>query len=235
MLYNPLQYAISAREYELVHTFLARRSPKALQKRVPALPKPSADCDDHAAAVRSASRLFLAIASGLKSWELISARLLSKRGSKRHAPQVAYIKSPPFRLALSLSSILFLHRILFRFLVRLRSRLLSGNAADVRKRYPTLANAITSNLGPAIGASLAGLALAIYPKAQLRSTLAIYAGARSLEFLYNALEGDGYLKNACWYWGSWLLYPLSQGQLLHAFVFDRDCYPTASAEPCYPC
>jgi hypothetical protein len=232
MARNALQYAVSAREYELLHEFLVTRSPRALQKRVPALSKPSADHDYNPAAFRSALRVFLAIASGLKSWELISDRVLFKGGNRRHAPKIAYIKSPSFRLALSLSSILFLHRVLFRFLVRLRSRLLSEKAANLRKRYPKLFTAIASNIGPAVGASLAGLALGIYPKNQLRITLAIYVGARSLEFLYNAIEGDGYLKNMPWWWGSWLLFPLSQGQLFHAFVFDRDCFPTVSSEPC---
>lgn len=231
MARNALQYAVSAREYELLHEFLVRRSPKALQKRVPASSTPSVDHDYNPAAFRSALRAFLAIASGLKSWELISDGVRSKRGHKRLAPKMAYFKSPSFRLALSLSSILFLHRLLFRFLVRLRSRLLSENAANLHKRYPKLFSAVTSSVGPAVGASLAGLALGIYPKDQLRMTMAIYVGARSLEFLYNAIEGHGYLKNMPWWWGSWLLFPLSQGQLLHAFVFDRDCFPSVRSEP----
>jgi hypothetical protein len=229
MTRNTLQYALSAREYELLHDFLVKRSPKAVQKRAHSLSKPSSDHDYNPAAFRSALRVFLATASGLKSWELISERLLSTQRSRRQAPKIAYIKSPSFRLALSLSSILFLHRVLFRFFVRLRSRLLSEKAADLRKRYPKLFNGITSKLGPAVGASLAGLALGIYQKDQLRVTMAIYVGARSLEFLYNAIEGDGYLKNMPWWWGSWLLFPLSQGQLLHAFVFDRDCFPSVSS------
>jgi hypothetical protein len=228
MTRTTLQYALSAREYELLHEFLVKRSPKAVQKRAPTLSKPSSDHDYNPAAFRSALRVFAATAFGLKSWELISERLLYRGNSRKQALKPSYIKSPSFRLALSLSSILFLHRILFRFFVRLRSRLLSEKAADFSKRYPQLFYGITSRLAPAVGASLAGLALGIYPKDQLRVTMAIYVGARSLEFLYNAIENDGYLKNLPWWWGSWLLFPLSQGQLLHAFVFDRDCFPSVS-------
>jgi hypothetical protein len=228
MTRSALQYLLSAREYELLHDFLAKRTPKAVQKRTPHVPKPCSDHDYNPAAFRSALRVFFATASGLKSWDLISARLLSTGKSRKQGPKITYIKSPSFRLALSLSSILFLHRVLFRFFVRLRSRLLSEKAAELRKRYPKLFNAITSKLAPAVGASLAGLALGIYPKDQLRVTMAIYVGARSLEFLYNAIEGNGYLKNMPWWWGSWLLFPLSHGQLLHAFVFDRDCFPAVS-------
>ena len=43
--------------------------------------------------------------------------------------------------------------------------------------------------------------------------------------LYNAIERDGYLKKKPWWVGSWMLFPLAQGQLFHAFVFDRDCAP----------
>jgi hypothetical protein len=231
MTRNTLQYALSTREYELLHDFLVKRSPKAVQKRTPSLPKPSSEHDYNPAAFRSAVRVFLATATGLKSWELISDHLLHRGTTRRQVPKIAYIKSPSFCLALSLSSILFLHRVLFRFFVRLRSRLLSEKAADLRKRYPKLFSGISSKFGPAIGASLAGLALGIYPKDELRVTLAIYLGARSLEFLYNAIEGDGYLKNMPWWWGSWLLFPLSQGQLLHASVFDRDCIPSVSLTP----
>ena len=228
MARNTLQFALSAREYELLHGFLVNRTPKAVQKRVPSVSKPPSDHDYNPAAFRSALRVFLATACGLKSWDLISSRLLSRGKTRRPAPKIAYTKSPSFRLALSLSTILFLHRVLFRFFVRLRSRLLSEKAAELRKRYPRLFNGITSKLAPAVGASFAGLALGIYPKDQLRVTMAIYVGARSLEFLYDAVEGDGYLKNMPWWWGSWLLFPLSQGQLLHAFVFDRDCFPSVS-------
>lgn len=28
-----------------------------------------------------------------------------------------------------------------------------------------------------------------------------------------------------WWWGSWMLQPFAFGQLLHAVVFDRDCFP----------
>ncbi|KAL9124907.1 MAG: hypothetical protein Q9217_005819 [Psora testacea] len=76
-------------------------------------------------------------------------------------------------------------------------------------------------------ASLAGFALSVYPADQLRITIAIYFATRSLEFLYNALEGDGWFKDRPSWWGTWLLMPLATGQLLHAFVFDRDCFPKA--------
>ena len=80
---------------------------------------------------------------------------------------------------------------------------------------------------------MAGFALAVYPKDQLRVTIAIYALSQAAEFAYNLAEDEGWIWGKegsrwerSWWWGSWLLFPLTSGQLLHAFVFDRDCFPT---------
>lgn len=143
----------------------------------------------------------------------------------RNKPKTSLIKSPNFRLSLSLSLILLLHRLLFRFFSRLRSNLLIKDAAPFRSRNPRISRSLTSRLAPALGASLAGFALAIYPADQLRLTIAIYVATRAVEFSYNALENKGWFQNRPWWWGSWIFMPLSTAQLLHAFVFDRDCFP----------
>lgn len=143
----------------------------------------------------------------------------------RIKPKIPILKSPNLRLSLSLSLLLLLHRLLFRFFFRLRSNLLTKDAAPFRRRNPRISRSLTSRLAPAIGASLAGFALGVYPGDQLRITIAIYVATRSLEFAYIALEEDGWFRGKPWWWGSWLLMPVATGQLLHAFVFDRDCFP----------
>lgn len=143
----------------------------------------------------------------------------------RPKPKTAFIKSPNFRLSLSLSLILFLHRFLFRFFSRLRVNLLTKDAAPFRERNPRISKSLTSRLAPAVGASLAGFALGVYPGDQLRLTIAMYAITRAAEFGYNMLENEGWFRNKPRWWGSWMLMPLATGQLLHAFVFDRDCFP----------
>jgi hypothetical protein len=140
--------------------------------------------------------------------------------------KTSFINSPNFRLSLSLSLILFLHRLLHRFFVRLRANLLTEDARPFRRRNPRVSKTLTSQLAPAIGASLAGFALGMYPGDQLRITLAIYIATRALEFMYNALEEEGWFKDRPWWFGSWLLMPMACGQLLDAFVFERDCFPT---------
>jgi hypothetical protein len=136
------------------------------------------------------------------------------------------------RLSLSLSTILLLHRILFRFFTRLRAHLLTPEARPFRQRNKRTSRTLTSSLAPAVGASLAGFALAVYPNDQLRVTISIYALSRAAEFAYNLAEDEGWIwgKEGSrwkrpWWWGSWLLFPFTSGQLLHAFVFDRDTFP----------
>lgn len=130
------------------------------------------------------------------------------------------------RIAVSLSSFLLLHRLLYRFSNRLRIRLLNSKANRLFRRYPTLLRVLTARAAPALGASLSGLTVLGVPNLRLRLTLAIYAGARALEVLYNALESDGYLRRVPrWLRSSTLLFPLAQGQLLYTFLFDRDCFP----------
>lgn len=75
---------------------------------------------------------------------------------------------------------------------------------------------------------MAGFMLSVYPGDQLRVTIAIYALSRAAEFAYNLAEDEGWIWGKFdrpWWWGSWMLMPLASGQLLHAFVFDRDCFP----------
>lgn len=127
----------------------------------------------------------------------------------------------------SLSLILLFHRLLRRFFTRLRESLLTQEAKPFRQRNPRVSRTLTSRLAPAIGSSLAGFFLAVYPGDQLRITIAIYIFTRALEFGYNYSEELGYFRNRPYWFGSWMLMPISCGQLLHAFVFDRDCFPAA--------
>lgn len=141
-------------------------------------------------------------------------------------------RSPNIRLSLSLSALLLFHRLLFRFFSRLRAHLLTPDAQPFRKRNPRTSRTLTSRFAPAVGASLAGFMLGIYPSDQLRITIAIYVLSRAAEVTYNLVEDQGLLwgKKGTrferpWWWGSWMLMPLSCGQLHHAFIFDKDCLP----------
>lgn len=139
------------------------------------------------------------------------------------------------RLSVSLSSILLLYRLLFRFLARLRTHLLDACAQPFRDRNPRASAALTSPYAPAVGASLAGLLLGIYPAKHLRVSIALFAIFRALEFSWNMSEDGGLVwgykqggkvkRERPWWFGSWMLQPLALGQLFHAVTFDRDCAP----------
>ncbi|KAM0800268.1 hypothetical protein BDR22DRAFT_782073, partial [Usnea florida] len=231
ILRNALRYTLSAEEYETFHQYLISRSPTAVKRRAPAPPKYTAlvqtKDEYNGAAIRASLRVFVVTQTSLKLWELIKGSLLSRGKPQRSKPKTSILKSPNLRLSLSLSLILLLHRLLFRFFTRLRSNLLTKDAAPFRRRNPRISKSLTSRLAPAIGASLAGFALGVYPGDQLRITIAIYVATRSVEFAYKALEEDGWFAGKPSWWGSWLLMPVATGQLLHAFVFDRDCFPKA--------
>ncbi|KAF2738181.1 hypothetical protein EJ04DRAFT_429555 [Polyplosphaeria fusca] len=230
ILRNALRYTVSPREYQLLHQYLLSRAP-AVKKR--ALPPRRYDAvargsdDYNAAAVRASLRLAVLTFSGLKAWEFISTKLIARRSPNRPSPRIPVWKSPNVRLTCSLSLILLFHRLLRRFFTRLRESLLAQGAKPFRRRNPRVSRSLTSRIAPAIGSSFAGFFLAVYPGDQLRITVAIYVFTRALEFLYNYLEEQGYFGNTPAWFGSWLLMPVACGQLLHAFVFDRDCFPAS--------
>ncbi len=237
-----LRYSISPREYALLHEYLISRAPKPLQKRTPKpkrFEKLTSDParrndngpDTNVAALRAALRVFLGVYIGFKGWDVLTRKLAERRGKPTAVS--SSVKNPNLRLALSFSSVLLFHKLLHRFFRRLRDQLLEDtkDVARFKKRNPKITELLTSPYTPAVGAALSGAFLGISPPDQLRITIAIYVFTRSLEFSFNALESSGKLWKAeggrPWWFGSWMIMPFACGQLLHAFVFDRDCFPAA--------
>jgi len=103
-----------------------------------------------------------------------------------------------FTFPLSISAILFLHRILFRFFLKLKANILSTSSPEFKQRHPRLSKLLSHNLAPPIGASLAGLAFAIGPADERRLTITVYTLAKALEYAYNRVEDLGYMKNKPW-------------------------------------
>ncbi|KAJ0308829.1 hypothetical protein COL516b_003383 [Colletotrichum fioriniae] len=269
ILRNTLRYTISAKEYATLHKYVLSRS-RLLKRAAPSVTaverivdgdKAAATRQGNAAAaapagagagagravddynaraVRHSLRVFLGTAMALKGWALISTKFLGGKPDPNAKKQPLH-KSPTLRLSLSLSAILLLYRILFRFLNRLRAHLLDPSAAPFRQRNPRTTATLTSPFAPAIGASLAGAFLGVYPAQQLRVTIAIYTLFRALEFGWNLCEEEGMIwgfknggkvkRERPWWWGSWLIQPFAFGQLLHAVVFDRDCFPEETLPP----
>ncbi|PSK42246.1 hypothetical protein B9Z65_4160 [Elsinoe australis] len=230
---NALRYTVSPREYELLHNYLLSKAPAPVKKRAPQPKRYEAmirnGSEYNSASIRASLRVFVAIYTGFKGWEMISEKLLPRRRQGTSATTPPPPKGSNARVAASFSLIHLFHRLLHRFFVRLRASLLESSSAPFRDRNPRTTRALTSTLTPAIGAALSGLFLSVTPASPLRTTIAIYVLSRSLEFSYNALEESRTIfpnGRPSWF-GSWLLMPVCYGQLLHAFVFDRDCFPSA--------
>ncbi|KAJ5542297.1 hypothetical protein N7535_004717 [Penicillium sp. DV-2018c] len=222
-----LRVLLSTKEYRRLHESALKRVP-AIQSKLPSparfdvIARPKNRHGE--AAVRASLRVFVGTGIALKLVDLVIARFQS--GPPQKKARTPLLRSPKFRLSISLSLLLLIHRLLYRFLVRLRANLRTDDAQPFRERNPRISKALTSRLAPAIGASLAGFALGICPQDQLRLTAAIYAGTRSMEFLFNVLDSQGWLDKRPWWFGSWLLMPISFAQLFHAFVFDRETTPS---------
>ncbi|RKF73036.1 hypothetical protein GcM3_095017 [Golovinomyces cichoracearum] len=256
ILRNALRYTISSKEYEALHKYVLSRS-RTVRRRVPPVNvfeqlvgstrpeggndrlhgQPTGDKevswlvyrdDNNAAMIRESLRVFVGATLGLKLWSILR-RIIAPAEKTRRSTKTSLWKCSNLRQSFSLGLILLLHRLLFRFFIRLRTHLLAPAAAPFRKRNINTFKVLTSSYAPAIGASFAGLALGIYPAVLSRITIALYVLSRGVEFAYNLAEEEGWIwKNGkpSW-WGSWLSFPVASGQLLLAFVYDRDCFPKA--------
>ncbi|KAL1301775.1 hypothetical protein AAFC00_005972 [Neodothiora populina] len=233
ILQNALRYTVSAREYRLLHEYLLSRT-SATRKRTPqprryeAIVEHQSGSDFNVTTVRLALRIFTAAYVGFQGWDYVMRRITAwRQGSRSRQNTNRGTRAASCRISASLALILVFHRLLHRFLLRLRTSLLEASASPFRRRNPRIAQILTSLHYPAIGAALSGLSLGICPKSQLRISVAIYTFSRALEFAYNAAEEMGVwgARGKPSWLGSWLIMPFACAQLLHAFVFDRDCFP----------
>ncbi|KAI5299429.1 hypothetical protein KEM55_002176 [Ascosphaera atra] len=220
LLRNALRLTISADEYEAFYRLLEKRTSEKIHSRAlhPTRYRQLASSTNkfRDAALRDSLRTFIAAATAAQLADLLLQRL--KKGAAERIPSL--------RIASSVSLTLLLHRLIRRFLVRLRANLRNDDARPFRDRNPRVAGLLTHRYTPPIGASAAGFALALFPEGHLRSYLALYLFVRALEATYNVVEKKEYFfKEKPWWFGSWLLMPLSVAQLFHAFVFDRETIP----------
>ncbi|EAL93321.1 uncharacterized protein AFUA_2G10260 [Aspergillus fumigatus Af293] len=224
---NALRITLSAKEYKLLHEYIIQRTPPSIKDKAPSPSRYEAIVRSknkhNEAALRASLRVFLVSGGLLKLVEAIVRRIQGDMSKKK--PRSSILHSPNFRLSLSLSLVVLLHRFLYRFFVKLRTNLRTDDARPFRERNPRVSRALTSRYAPAVGASMAGFALGICPQTQLRITAAIYAGTRTMEFVFNALDEKGWFGDRPWWFASWLLMPVSCAQLFHAFVFDRETVP----------
>ena len=173
-----LRYTLSPREYDLLQKYFLSRLPRSVTKRVPRYPPTTADNDDTLSALRTSLRILLSTYFSLRTFDALLP-LLTKSPHTAAPPS----SKPPYRIArisISLSMLLFLHRVLYRFLSRLRIALLSPEAKGFRKRNPRAFRVLGSRVAPVVGSSLAGAALGIWPSGAGRRALAVWMVNRIL-------------------------------------------------------
>lgn len=100
--------------------------------------------------------------------------------------------------SLSLSTLIILHRLLYRFFYQLRSNLQLPEAKTFRQKYPKSSQVFLSPKAPSLAASMAGLALLIHPATDRRVTVSVYTFVKALEFIYNRYEDEGWFQNRPW-------------------------------------
>lgn len=231
--FTPSQLLLSNREYEALRDAVKdsitddprfQHSPVQRAKRLPVRE------NQNAAAFRAATRIYLGTNYGLKAGQALLSYLSARKRStgagsavSAQKPIVAHRR----RFALSLALLLFFHRFLYKTFSQVRLQLLHEKVKVIRERWPRTHDLLTSRLTPGVVASLSGFALGICPKDQLRVTIVIYVLVRAAELAYKGADAVGLLKHKPKWVGSWMLFALAQGQLLHAFVFDNGCFPTA--------
>ncbi|CAI2181267.1 1751_t:CDS:2, partial [Funneliformis geosporum] len=133
------------------------------------------------------------------------------------------IKGLPFdssaRLALSVSTYVIMYKSLVRFFMRLFDPLL--------RKPSSLDDIVCSPLVPPFLAGLlAGPTLLIDRDQPRRIMIAVYILSKSLQFTYHALRQNRIIPKMPWWWGSWLLFPISSSQLISAYLLHPDIFPS---------
>src|SRR5689334_3571135 len=112
----PVRYVLNEREYDLLKRYISRTSRRGDDNKEAESPTQR---DDHkAAAFRSAARVFVLTLGSLKAIDLVLSRLSARKSQTATRSRKPLLASNT-KIALSLSSLLFLHATLFRIFARL--------------------------------------------------------------------------------------------------------------------
>lgn len=126
------------------------------------------------------------------------------------------------RCALSIASYAIIYKSLFRFFTRLFDPLL---------RPPPSSSLIVNDVvcsplvPPFLAGLLAGPTLLIDNVQSRRILIAVFMLSKSLQYTYHALRQNGIIPRMPWWWGSWLLFPISSAQLIYAYLLHPDIFP----------
>ncbi|CAG8703777.1 3545_t:CDS:2, partial [Scutellospora calospora] len=122
------------------------------------------------------------------------------------------------QFAFSVSSYFVIYKALLRFFTRVFAPLLGprNNLNDI---------ACSPLVPPFLAGLFAGPSL-LFDKYQSRRTfIATTILCKSLQTVYHALRENGYIPIMPWWWGSWLIFPISSAQLIYSYLIHPDIFP----------
>lgn len=175
--------------------------------------------------VRRHSRLFFQIYAVIVS--IKSLQQIRTRKKNALIRSVLVLKDKPAAdMALSITSISFSYKIIYDFLVFLKPYILDLLTTFIHEQsllYEML-DEYSHTIIPLISGICAGSFLRLYPQKAARDLIAVYAMVRTLEYVYNYLDDNGYLIaiKKPKILGSWALFPFAYSQLFYSFIFERD-------------
>ncbi|KAM0748928.1 hypothetical protein T439DRAFT_382026 [Meredithblackwellia eburnea MCA 4105] len=195
---------------------------------------------------RRAIRLFAAIYTVANVYENLIVGLIFRRKSlKQFLKDLGSISALRLSLFVSLFSAsyrLLLHRLRqSQSKLQLQSPLFSSSASPSDSQWKTIYRPsmrrmlrrvlLSPYLPPFLAGVIASPTMLIEQPGQRRITMALYAFTRAIQGGFDAGARKGVIPKALaegrWWFGGHLLFAISNGILLHAFVFNSEQFPAA--------
>jgi len=184
MLVSPwlLQLILSSHEYRILYPKLRKKEQWPSVQAVDRYADRRGDIVG--SAIRTSWRATVAAYGGQSLYDITRSLLQRKRPNVRHKRN--------YKSAVSLGMVILLSRLLYAFFDRVRMGLISDRTAQ--KKLTGASRIVIQPFFPGlVSGSLSALALAMHPPDPRRTTLAIFAFTKSLEYTYNFLEDSGFI------------------------------------------
>ncbi|KAK9455271.1 hypothetical protein V1511DRAFT_499958 [Dipodascopsis uninucleata] len=165
---------------------------------------------------RSSSRLYISTYIILKLINHLKTKVLRR-------PSYSSNESAT---ATSVTMMLIVYRIMFKVTSNIHRRVTYPQAKAFRRKYKKVATIIKSDSFPSTASGfLAGLCLIFHKEDKIRTAVTFYVATLAAEALYDSVMSDIDYKIMGHKLESWMLFPLSYGQLFYSFIYERDCCP----------
>lgn len=139
------------------------------------------------------------------------------------------------RAGVSISAISGLYRALYHIFNKVAATLIgetpaidscqvSSSCVEQTQKLHRKRKLIARIIVPALSGLIAGTSYELFPNIA-KSSIALEIAFRSVEYLYNYLDDEGYFDFKPRILGSWSLFPFAFAQLFHTMIMHPDCGP----------